>query len=122
MNCKALPTISVSGLLALAVVLSTAALINSPRLAFAAEANDGFVLPFPPVPSASVAGPTLQDSTMVRRAEPDHLPKDSPNIIIIIIIMLDDVGFGLPDTFGGEIHTPTLSRLANDGISYNAFF
>lgn len=55
---------------------------------------------------------------MVRRAEPDHLPKDSPNIIIIL---LDDVGFGLPDTFGGPIHTPTLSRLANDGISYNAF-
>ncbi len=33
----------------------------------------------------------------------------------------DDVGFGLPDTYGGPIHTPTLSRIANDGISYNAF-
>ena len=35
--------------------------------------------------------------------------------------LLDDVGFGLPDTYGGPIHTPTLSRIANEGISYNAF-
>jgi Sulfatase len=99
--------------LALAVFLSI-----GPQLAAAAEANDGSVLPFPPTPSASVAAPTLQDSTMVRRAEPNHLSKDAPNILIIL---LDDVGFGLPDTFGGPIHTPTLSRLANQGISYNAF-
>jgi len=31
------------------------------------------------------------------------------------------VGFGLADTYGGPIHAPTLSRIANDGISYNAF-
>lgn len=99
--------------LALAVFLSI-----GPQLAAAAEANDGSVLPFPPTPSASVAAPTLQDSTMVRRAEPNHLSKDAPNILIIL---LDDVGFGLPDTFGGPIHTLTLSRLANQGISYNAF-
>jgi arylsulfatase A-like enzyme len=116
MNFKALSTIVVAPLLAM--VLSTVDLIVSPQLAAAAEANDGSVLPFAPAPSASVAGETLQDSTMVRRVEPNHLPKDAPNIVII---MLDDVGFGLPDTFGGPIHTPTLSRLANDGISYNAF-
>jgi arylsulfatase A-like enzyme len=79
---------------------------------------DGSVLPFPPTPSASVAGPTLQTSTHTRRAEPHHLPDDAPNIVIIL---LDDVGFGLPDTYGGPIHTPTLTRIANDGISYNAF-
>jgi hypothetical protein len=79
--------------LVFAVLLSTAALITGSQLAAAAEVNDGSILPFAPAPSASVAGETLQDSTMVRRAEPDHLPKDSPNIIIIL---LDDVGFGLP--------------------------
>ncbi len=83
-----------------------------------AAPNDGSVLPFPPVPSASIAAETLQDSKHQRRVEPSHLPKDAPNIMIIL---LDDVGFGLPDTFGGPIHTPTLSRLANDGISYNTF-
>ena len=80
--------------------------------------DDGSVLPFPPTPSASVAGETLQQSKHQRRVEPSHLPKDAPNILIIL---LDDVGFGLPDTFGGVVHTPTLSRLADEGISYNAF-
>jgi hypothetical protein len=111
-----LDKIAVAALLVLAVY--PADLIISSQVAAAAEADDGSVLPFAPAPTASVAAETLQDSTMVRRVEPNHLPKDAPNIVLIL---LDDVGFGLPDTFGGPIHTPTLSRLANDGISYNAF-
>ena len=50
------------------------------------------------------------------RAEPHPLPKDAPNILIVL---LDDVGFGSAATFGGEIDTPTLTRLAHEGISYN---
>ena len=84
----------------------------------AAAPDDGSVLPFPPTPSASVAGPTLQTSKHQRRAEQSRLPKEAPNIVIIL---LDDVGFGLPDTYGGPIHTPTLSRLRDEGVSYNAF-
>jgi arylsulfatase len=84
----------------------------------AATPHDGSVLPFPPTPSASIAGPTLQESKHQRRVEPDRLPKDAPNILVIL---LDDVGFGLADTYGGPIHTPTLSRIAEQGISYNAF-
>ena len=80
--------------------------------------TDGSVLPFPPVPSASVAGETLQQSKMVWRQGPQHLPKGAPNILIIL---LDDVGFGLAETYSGPIHSPTLSRIANDGISYNSF-
>ncbi len=79
---------------------------------------DGSVLPFPPVPSASVARPTLQESKLASRAQPDHLPKNAPNVLIIL---LDDVGFGLPETYGGPIHTPTLTRIANQGVSYNSF-
>ena len=80
--------------------------------------NDGTILPFPPTPSASLAGPTLQESKHQRRVEPERLPADAPNILIVL---LDDVGFGLADTYGGPIHTPTLSRIAGEGISYNAF-
>jgi len=83
-----------------------------------AQPDDGSVLPFPPTPSASVAGPTLQESKHQRRLEKNRLPKDAPNILIVL---LDDVGFGLPDAYGGPIHTPTLSRIANEGLSYNAF-
>ncbi len=100
-------------LIVLGVALSAS---SAPRAADAA--GSGAVLPFAPVPSASTAGPTLQESRHARRAEPSHLPKDAPNILIVL---LDDVGFGLPDTFGGEIATPTLTRLAKEGISYNTF-
>ena len=81
-----------------------------------ASAQD--VLPFPTTPSASYAGRTLQESNHHWRAKESHLSDDAPNILII---MIDDVGFGQPSTFGGGITTPTLDRLAEVGIAYNAF-
>jgi Sulfatase len=75
-------------------------------------------LPFPSPPSASIAGPTMQDSVHKWRSAPSRLPADAPNILIIL---LDDTGPGLPSTYGGEIHTPTLDRVAKMGISYNSF-
>jgi hypothetical protein len=87
----------------------------SPSAARAADPADDSVLRFPPTPSASVAGPTLQEAKHQRRVEPNRLAEGAPNILIIL---LDDVGFGLADTFGGEIHTPTLTRLAQDGVSF----
>ena len=86
--------------------------------AVAASADDGSVLPFPMSPSASTAGQTLQQSVHKRRVEPDRLAKDAPNVLIVLI---DDAGFGVPDTFGGFAHTPTLTRLKNEGINYNRF-
>ena len=80
--------------------------------------GDGSVLPFPPTPSASIAGPTIQESKMVWRKEPKRLKDGAPNILIVLI---DDVGFGVPDTFGGEVHTPTLTKLWNTGLAFNAF-
>jgi len=79
---------------------------------------DGSVLPFPPIPSASVAGPTIQESTMKWRKEPERLKPGAPNVLIVLI---DDVGFGVPDTFGGEVHTPALTRLRDLGVCFNAF-
>ena len=81
-----------------------------------AQAQD--ILPFPEPPSASVAGKTLKDSKHQWRKAEDHLPKDAPNIVIF---MNDDAGFANASTFGGPVQTPTLDRLANSGISYNAF-
>jgi len=78
----------------------------------------GEILPFPLAPSASVTGETILDSKHQRRQEISHLPADAPNILIVLI---DDVGFGVSETFGGEIHTPTLSRLKDEGIAYNEF-
>lgn len=78
----------------------------------------GSTLPFPGVPTASVAAPTLQESSMHWRKAPQHLNQDAPNILIILI---DDIGFGVSETFGGEVQTPNLSKLRETGIAYNAF-
>jgi arylsulfatase len=37
------------------------------------------------MPTASKAGPTLQESTHKRRVEPDRLPKDAPNGLIALV-------------------------------------
>ncbi len=76
------------------------------------------VLPFPPTPSASIAGRTLAESVYQRRVEPRRLPEDAPNILIVLI---DDAGPGLPTTFGGEVTTTTLDRIVDDGIAFNRF-
>jgi len=45
-------------------------------------------------------------------------PPGAPNVIIFLI---DDIGFGHPGTFGGEIPMPTLDKLASEGLRYNRF-
>jgi arylsulfatase len=76
------------------------------------------VLPFPTKQSGSTAGRTMQESIYSPLPPLNHLPKDAPNVLIVLI---DDVGPGQTDTYGGEIHTPTLSKIAREGISYNRF-
>jgi len=45
-------------------------------------------------------------------------PANAPNILIIL---LDDMGFGQSSAFGGPIHMPTVESLANNGLRYNEF-
>ncbi|MGG7507486.1 sulfatase-like hydrolase/transferase [Plantibacter sp. YIM 135249] len=45
-------------------------------------------------------------------------PKDAPNVLVIL---LDDVGFGASSAFGGPCATPTAERLAASGLKYNRF-
>ena len=98
--------------------LAALAILSAPPAGAQGLPDDGSVLPFPPKPSSSIAAPTLQESKLVPFPAESHLPKDAPNILIIL---LDDIGFGVADTFGGPVHTPTLSRVAEEGISYNTF-
>ena len=48
---------------------------------------------------------------------PDKAPPGAPNILLVL---LDDVGFGWMSTFGGLIESPTLERLAQNGLRYGA--
>ena len=94
--------------------LSTLTLVVS--IAIPAGAQE--VLPFPPKPSGSTAGRTMQESIYSPLPAVNRLPKDAPNLLIVLI---DDVGPAQTDTYGSEIHTPALSKIAKEGISYNRF-
>ena len=45
-------------------------------------------------------------------------PKGAPNVVVILI---DDIGFGASDHFGGPINMPVLDKLGKNGLSYNRF-
>jgi len=50
--------------------------------------------------------------------QPIKAPSEAPNVLIIL---LDDVGFGMCSPFGGSIETPNLQKLADDGLTFNRF-
>jgi arylsulfatase A-like enzyme len=97
-------------------LLSILSVALSTLLASVTIAQD--ILPFPPTPSGSTPGLTIQDSTYKKRVEPKRLAEGAPNILIIL---MDDVGPATPSTYGGEINTPTLDRVAELGVSFNRF-
>jgi arylsulfatase len=98
---------------ALAAVSSVVAL----GTLFGGIASAQEVLPSPPPQFKGQIGLTAKDSKSDFPI-PVHAPKGAPNIVLII---LDDVGFGASSTFGGPCDTPTLDRLAKNGLRYTQF-
>ena len=45
-------------------------------------------------------------------------PVSAPNVLIVLV---DDMGFGMPSAFGGPVRMPTADRLAKQGLRYNQF-
>lgn len=77
----------------------------------------GLQLPAPTPQFSGAIQPNAVDSTS---AWPPQImpPANAPNVLLILT---DDVGFGAPSTFGGVIPTPTLDRVAADGLRYTSF-
>jgi len=75
------------------------------------------VLPKPEPPFKGIIGKTYKESKP-DFPKPIQAPEGAPNVLIVI---LDDVGFGHAGTFGGAVATPTLDRLAKEGLRYNQF-
>jgi arylsulfatase A-like enzyme len=76
-------------------------------------------LPRPEPTFQGKVGITYQDSqpdTALFQAA--KAPDGAPNVLLVLI---DDAGFGSASTFGGPISTPTFDRLAANGLRYNAF-
>ena len=84
----------------------------------AADAEwDRTVLPRPVQPFKGIAKRTLEGSESAF-TQPVKAPREAPNILLVLI---DDAGFGNPSTFGGPVATPTFDKLAAEGLHYNRF-
>src|SRR5262249_36755004 len=76
------------------------------------------VLPRPDFHFQGAIGRTYLDSDKAEFPQPAKAPKGAPNIVLIL---LDDAGFGQFGTFGGGIPSPTMDKLAGEGLRYNRF-
>jgi len=78
---------------------------------------DRTILPIHPPTTEAV---TEMDARNVEKPDIFEIkaPEGSPNIVIV---MIDDIGFGATSTFGGAIKTPTFDRLADNGLKFNQF-
>ena len=75
-----------------------------------------------PIPDAQHVGLTTYDAKDPATSYPPitelRPPQGAPNVLIVLI---DDVGFGASSAFGGPCHTPVAERLAGNGLKLNRF-
>jgi arylsulfatase len=83
------------------------------------DAIDRTVLPIPDRPRVGLVTYDAKDpDTSFAPIVPLRPPSGAPNVLIVLI---DDCGFGASSTFGGPVSTPTADRLAAAGLRYNRF-
>ncbi len=81
--------------------------------------QDRSELPIPDRTFGGTAGRNLKDSVADWAMIPGpKAPEGAPNVLLVII---DDAGFGAIDTFGGPIASPAFSRVQKMGVTYNSF-
>src|SRR5688572_11407714 len=83
----------------------------------AGDKLDRTVLPIPEPKPATTMELDARNAKAPARFEV-KAPENAPNVLVILI---DDMGFGQPSAYGGPIHMPTLEKLAKGGLSYNQF-
>src|SRR4051812_11766165 len=77
------------------------------------------VLPMPDRPHEGLITYDAKDpATSFPPIEPLRPPAGAPNVLVVL---LDDVGFGASSAFGGPCSTPVAERLAANGLKYNRF-
>jgi arylsulfatase len=77
------------------------------------------VLPIPDQPYSGFIGYDAKDPDVkFPPIEPLRPPQGAPNVLIVLI---DDVGFGASTVFGGPCQAPTAERIAKDGLRYTRF-
>ena len=82
-----------------------------------AQEPDRTILPIAPPPFRGTVGITYKESVPAP-IPPLRAPAGAPNVLVVL---LDDEGYGQSGTFGGLIPTPTLDQLAAGGLRYTRF-
>jgi arylsulfatase A-like enzyme len=104
----------------LVLLVLTAAILgckSKPRTTNAAALPYRTVLPLPEPTHAAIAELDVRKTTAPPLFQV-KAPQGAPNVLVIL---LDNLGFGATKPFGGVINMPTLERLANNGLIYNNF-
>ena len=84
-----------------------------------ADTSDRTLLPIPDRPRSGLITYDAKDpDTSFPPIEPLRPPTGAPNVLVVL---LDDVGFGASSAFGGPCDTPNAERLANNGLKYTRF-
>src|SRR4029077_3392463 len=99
------------------VVTVLAGIFTLLPLPLAAQQINRTVLPVPEPQPPTITEPDVRNAKAPPRFEV-KAPKGAPNVVVVL---LDDVGFGQPSTFGGPCKMPTVDKLAADGLRYNGF-
>ena len=86
--------------------------------ALSTEWPDRRHLPIEPYQELGKIAPSVGGSDPIDWPKEIEAPKGAPNVLLV---MMDDVGFGASSSFGGPIPTPTLDRVTREGLRYNAF-
>ncbi|HVK60666.1 MAG TPA: arylsulfatase [Bdellovibrionales bacterium] len=77
------------------------------------------ILPIPDVtPVSATTFDARDEDTKYPKIEPLRPPAGAPNVLVI---MIDDVGFGASSAFGGPCEAPNIEKLAKNGLKYNRF-
>jgi arylsulfatase A-like enzyme len=93
-------------------------LLASPAVAASAQAPlDRTVLPIPEPKRPLYTELDVRNATPPPRFEV-KAPEGAPNVLIVLV---DDLGFGGTSAFGGPVGTPTFDRIANEGLYFNNF-
>lgn len=75
-------------------------------------------LPIEPYQQVGELSSSLAKSGAIDWPKEISAPEGAPNVLLV---MMDDVGFGASSAFGGPVPTPTLDKIANQGLRYNSF-
>ncbi len=99
------------------LAVAVPALLVGSQAGTASPVLDRSVLPVPE------PKPPMYSELDARNAKPPPSfkvtpPEGAPNVVIVLV---DDMGFGVPGTFGGPVAMPTLESLAQEGLRYTNF-